>query len=520
MSTKPPQNDTNIQTVEMVIELAGSAVQPYRTKINEAGVQEFQQELLKNLQDLAVSLGLPISFRLEFADETASQPPRWPVEVRIDGHWCRLQFDMRGITDETELMLSRFIAKAVTEDREKLISEKVLSYLLPSLLSVGEELEDRIDPMQLHAMALCLVQRGLSANRLSLLIPMLDKTSTGGATLFGNFEEALRAPDQISLDIVLGTEQLKAVCSLGNRPEKALDALTILTPELNALRRRLFEELGIILPKINVNCDKDLRPNEIRFRLNDLILPPEEGIEKSKLLVQESLSAPDFLQFIITRLESEIRGRAELFVTTYCIDNLRTSSPQLVEAVCQKIGTPTLLRILEGLLMEGLSIRDLRGICESILTIDSVTTADQNKLIVFFPPLTNICPLQQEKPLETLDDNDYLACVRMWMKSWFSANYAPDGTLIVYLLDQQLEQRIANSDVEPLTEDERTRLLTTIESETRYNSVHKRPPILTTADVRHQLWTLLEREFRRYPVLNYLELAPDLNIQPIARFSL
>jgi type III secretion protein V len=225
-------------------------------------------------------------------------------------------------------------------------------------------------------------------------------------------------------------------------------------------------------------------------------------------------------EFILGEMERAIRDRAELFLTTYCLDNLRTSSPQLVDAACQRIGTPTILRVLEGMLMEGLSIRDLRGICESLLAIDSVTTVDQSKFIVFFPPLTNICAVRQEKTLEALDDLDYLNCARMSMKSYFSAKHTTDGTLIVYLIDPQLEQRIARADVDPLTEDERQRLLAALEAEIGSLPVTvKLTTILTTVEARHQLWTLIEREFRRYPVLTYTELSPELNIQPIARIN-
>jgi hypothetical protein len=69
---------------------------------------------------------------------------------------------------------------------------------------------------------------------------------------------------------------------------------------LNALRRRLLEELGIILPKVKDDCDEDLRPTDIRFGLNDLILPPQNGIEKHELLVDDSI---DRLRLL------EIQGR-------------------------------------------------------------------------------------------------------------------------------------------------------------------------------------------------------------------
>lgn len=492
------QDTTTNQAVIVWIELAGSAVQPYWSQVNEAGVLEFQQELRVYLQDLVRSLGIPIDFHFYF-----KETPNRRIEVRIDGRQCPLPLIKNDFVHGKDL--ARFIANAITEDRENLISGKLLDRLWPSISREEKAAPDTLDPVRFREVLCALVRRGLSLSRLdAVLVKMIQKSS--GPAVFGNFEEALRDPDQIRLEILLSPAHVQAISAVANEHEAISNAERIFTPLLNPLRRRLFDELGIILPKVKVSRAEYLRENEIRFCLNDLVLPPEGEFKAGAW------------ELIVARLEQAIRDRAELFVTTYCIDSLRTSSPELVEAVYQKIGIPTLLRILEGLLMEGLSIRNLHGICESILAIDSVSTVDQVSLIVFLPPITNICPVRQEKPVEALDDNDYLAAVRMSMKGWFTANYTTSGKLLVILLDQQLEQRIARANVEPLTEDERNQLITALEPEIRSNvDQGNRPPILTTGDVRRPLWKLMEREFRRYPVVNYMEVSPDVTVQSIAR---
>lgn len=563
--TQSSQESKDMAELDVLIELAGSAVYKHRVDPSDPERQEFQQRLLRYLQDLVASVSLPIRFRLEIPEEKgANVPALKPVQVRVGDRMCRLPVDMKAVEDGTAVGLARFIAQAVTEDRENLISEQLVATLWPSVAMESGNATDTLDPVRLRECVHALIRRGQAFSRLPTLLERSRGTSAGGI-LFGSFEEALWAPDQIGLEIALGTKQVEAISSAENLKVAfgsylvvaVPDPERILAPRLNDLRRRLFDDLGIILPKVKVRIDEKLAPNEFRFRLNDLLLPPEDGLEKFELLVEDSVdqlrllgvngrewldgstrksivstedkvrceavgfSTIDPTEFIVSRMERSIRHRAELFLTTYCIDNLRTSSPQLVEAACQRIGTPTLLRVLEGTLMEGLSIRDLRGICESLLAIDSVTTVDQNKFIVFFPPVTNICAVRQEKPFEALDDLDYLSCARMSMKSYFSAEHATDGTLVVYLVDPQLEQRIARADVDPLSEDERQRLLTAFEAEIgSLPMTVTRPTILTTVEARHQLWTLIEREFRRYPVLTYTELSPELNIQPIARISI
>jgi hypothetical protein len=496
------QDSTALPLVHVWVELAGSAVQPHWSKADEAEISEFRQELTSYLRDLVKSLGLPIDFLIVFKEKTANRP----IEVIIDGLHCPVPLNKNDFVHGRDL--ARFIANAVTEDRENLISGKLLDQMWPSISSGDKAVPDVLDPVRLREVFCALVRRGLSLSRLdAILIKMMQKSS--GPVGFGNFEEALRDPEQIRLEILLSAAQAQAMSAVANEKEVISNTERIFAPLLNALRRRLFDELGVILPKVNVRRDKDLHSDEIRFRLNDLILPPEGEV-----------TVGDW-ELIVARLEQAIRDRAELFVTTYCIDTLRTYSPELVEAVYQKIGIPMLLRILESLLMEGLSIRNLRGICESILAIDSVSRVDQISRIVFLPPITNICPVHQEKPVEALDDNDYLAAVRMSMKGWFTANYTTNGKLYVILLDQQLEQRIARANIEPLTKDERNKLIAALEPEIRTNEdPERRPPILTAGDVRRPLWKLMEREFCRYPVINYMELSADVNVESLVRIGI
>jgi type III secretion protein V len=45
------------------------------------------------------------------------------------------------------------------------------------------------------------------------------------------------------------------------------------------------------------------------------------------------------------------------------------------------------------------------------------------------------------------------------------------------------------------------------------------PVILTTIEVRKKLRNFIERDFPQLAVLCYQELAPELNVQPIARIT-
>jgi hypothetical protein len=484
--------------------------------------EKLKQELLGYLKDFAAALGLPVHFRLEIrqAEEDATVLTRAVLRVCLGDRACRIPTHH---TLESPHTLARFIASTVVENREALLNEQLVDHLRPGTSPSSAEAPDKLDPVRFPERVRQLVRRGHGLSKLDGILER-SRQSAAAVKSSGSFEEVLSAPDIVGLELALGSHQVEAICSadkgkvrqwLEHSTTKSSPVPgTILEPRLDALRRRLFDELGVILPKIKVCSEAKLTKNEFQVRLNDLLLPPEDG------LPWDDLAVWDPSDFVARRMELTIRDRAEMFLTTYCIDELRASSTGLVEAVSQRIGMPMLLHVLECLLEEGLSIRDLRGICESLLAVDSSMAVDQDRFIVFFPPISNICPVREKKPVETLDSLDYLNCVRMSMKPYFSHKYARKGTLFVYLLDPQMEERLGRTDADPLTEEERNQLLSAVGQQiANPASPSAAAAILTSMPVRRKLWTLIEREFRRFPVLTYSELSPDLNVQPISRIT-
>ena len=103
----------------------------------------------------------------------------------------------------------------------------------------------------------------------------------------------------------------------------------------------------------------------------------------------------------------------------------------------------------------------------------------------------------------------------------------PDGepttdiTLVVYLIDHEIETRMSQIDDKPLTNEENRRLIKAISDEVGdLPPTAQNPVILTTLEIRKRLRKLIEKEFPYLAVLCYQELSPDLNIQPITRISM
>lgn len=175
---------------------------------------------------------------------------------------------------------------------------------------------------------------------------------------------------------------------------------------VTALRKRLAEELGIILPSVHLRDDLQLEPNDYRILLRgqeiargsawaDRMMaldpggkkPTVDGIpakepafglpavwilsrDRSKAeilgltLVDGASVVTTHLSEILRRNAWELLGRQE---TQDLLAVVGKEAPKLVEDVVP--GTITLgelVRVLRGLLREGISVRDLRTILEAV----------------------------------------------------------------------------------------------------------------------------------------------------------
>jgi hypothetical protein len=105
---------------------------------------------------------------------------------------------------------------------------------------------------------------------------------------------------------------------------------------------------------------------------------------------------------------------------------------------------------------------------ESLLSINGTTDVDFSRSIVFAPRTENLCLADSNRGLDDLSPADYSNFVRTTLKKYISHKFTKGGaTLIVYLLDPEIERRIRNTGALPLTDDEKTWLMEAISTEER-----------------------------------------------------
>ncbi len=310
------------------------------------------------------------------------------------------------------------------------------------------------------------------------------------------------------------------------------------------MRDGLFYELGVRFPGIRVRGNEtDMPPGSYLIMINEIPLVmgtvsqekvlvndtverlrllniegepatnPANGnecawidIQYQEVAEQAGLTTWDAAGYIVLHLSSVLRKNGAEFVgiqeTMNMLEQLEQAFPALVKETVPKVVSPfQLTDILRRLIEEEISIRDLRSILQALAEWGQVEH-------------------------DTVMLTEY---VRAALKRYISHKYTRgQNTLIVYLLDPQIEETVRSSiqhtssgsylALEPEITQE---ILSAVRTEVgSLPPTAQNPVILTTMEIRRYFRKLVELEFPHLAVLSYQELSPDMNIQPIARISL
>jgi type III secretion protein V len=310
------------------------------------------------------------------------------------------------------------------------------------------------------------------------------------------------------------------------------------------MRDGLFYELGVRFPGIRVRGNEtDMPPGSYLIMINEIPLVMgtvslnkvlvNDTVERLRLLniegepatnpangnecawidseyqevaEQAGLTTWDAAGYIVLHLSSVLRKNGAEFVgiqeVMNMLEQLEQAFPALVKETVPKVVSPfQLTDILRRLIEEEISIRDLRSILQSLAEWGQVEH-------------------------DTVMLTEY---VRAALKRYISHKYTRgQNTLIVYLLDPQIEETVRSSiqhtssgsylALEPEITQE---ILSAVRTEVgSLPPTAQNPVILTTMEIRRYFRKLVELEFPHLAVLSYQELSPDMNIQPIARISL
>ena len=323
--------------------------------------------------------------------------------------------------------------------------------------------------------------------------------------------------------------------------EERIDSRT-LNDELIRVRKALYNDLGVPFPGIQLRYNEGMDEGQYRILMQEI--PVALGqLRTGKVLVRENEDNLNVLgvefesdkQFLpdvpsiwvdegeIERLEQAgvhyldparilthhlahvLKKYAGDFLglqeTKFLLDNMEGSYSEIVKEVQRVLPIPKIAEVLNRLVQEEVSVRNLRNILQALIEWG-----------------------QKEKDTVLL-----VEYVRSALKRFISYKYSGgQNILAVYLLDPDVEETIRKAirqtsggsflALDPATTKQFVdSAKSNVGDLTRSN---QKPVMLTSMDVRRYVKKIIEMEIPELPVLSYQELTEEITIQPLAKIRM
>ena len=311
---------------------------------------------------------------------------------------------------------------------------------------------------------------------------------------------------------------------------------------IGALRRKIAQQLGIIVPLVRLRDNINLEPNAYEIRLYDHVIASGQ-IEPDKFLAMDSgtvaktvpgiptkepvyglpalwitaaekeaaevngYTVIDPESVLITHLSETLTQHADELLTRedvqQLVDRLRTSQPSLVgDVVGELVSIGLLQRVLQNLLRESIPVRDLPLILEAL-----GEHASRTKNATLLTEVTR-------KRLARAITEQYLS---------------PTDSIIGLTLEPTLEHHLINTvnqqgenvtlNIPPEMALDLTKAIAEA-WKSAMNKAYETVVLLCDSRIRVALFSMIERNVPRLPVVAYDEIVPRTKIEPIETIKL
>jgi flagellar biosynthesis protein FlhA len=307
-----------------------------------------------------------------------------------------------------------------------------------------------------------------------------------------------------------------------------------------ALRQQLAKELGVVMPPIHVCDNLELSPGSYRVLISgnavgqgtckagrllavdplgkapsiegDRTLDPTFSMPAVWIALRDKEMAEalgytvvDHATIVATHLGELLRSNAHKLLgrqeVAHLIDVLAKTNPKVVDDVVPNLlSLGDVARVLRNLVREGISIRDLRTILESLAEL-----------------------VAQTKDVEQLTE-----LVRERLSSHITARVkGTDGKVAALTLDPRLEEILRKSLRELATgtggavDPDLLRNVTMAaeKSVKKFNAIAAMPIVVTSPDLRRYVRAVFERKIPQLSVLSFREIDPSAPIQILDRLG-
>ena len=309
-------------------------------------------------------------------------------------------------------------------------------------------------------------------------------------------------------------------------------------------RRQYAQDMGFVVPSVRLRDSSNLGTNDYEIKIKGesvakgeiltdyyLALTPEhpereiEGIDTiepafgipSKWIRADQrdkaelygYTVIDPLSVMVSHLSEVVKAHSYELMTRQevfrLVENLKKTAPELVaEAFPNLISYNLLQKVLTSLLKEGVSIKDLETIVETM--VDVVT----------------------ETGLPVKDIDSLVEQVRIALKRTITRMYCEDGTMRVVTLDADLERSMVSSLQKgesgyylALSPDILQSLVKQVaDTVKKFKALQQTPVILTSEVMRAHFYHLIEQFYPTVRVLSFNEIASNVQIQAIGSLRL
>lgn len=309
-------------------------------------------------------------------------------------------------------------------------------------------------------------------------------------------------------------------------------------------RRQYAQSMGFVIPSIRLRDSSGLSTNQYCIKIKGeevargeilvdyyLVLEPDQlerevdGIETvepaygipSRWIRPEDreraelygYTVIDPLSVMVTHLSEVIKQHAYELMTrqevVHLVENTKKTAPELVEEAFPNLVSYSLFqRILTSLLKEGVPIKDLETIIETMIEVIS------------------------ETGLPVKDTDSIVERIRTALKRTITRMYCEDGTMKVITLDSELERTMVGSLSKgeggyylALNPDILQSIIGQMAEQLRkFNGLAQSPVVLTSQVMRVHFYRLVEQFYPNVRVLSFNEIANNVQIQSIGGLRL
>lgn len=262
----------------------------------------------------------------------------------------------------------------------------------------------------------------------------------------------------------------------------------------HVLVRETKDSLGIL--NIQYTEEKPFLPNMPALWVSNNLIPQLDRANVQYMKTPQIFTY--HLSFILKKYASEFLGLQE---TRFLLENMEKLFPELVREVQRVLPVQKIAEVLQRLVQEEVSIRNLRLIMQCLIEWG-----------------------QKEK--EPILLTDY---VRTTLRRYISYKYSGgQNILAVYLLDPAVEDVIRKAIRQTsagsylaLEPEMAKKIVNAIKEEVGdFTNETNRPVLLTSMDIRRYVRKLIELELYELPVLSHQELTEEITIQPLGKVEL